>query len=574
VADIPTNLLYFGDNLTWLREHGKFPDESVDLVYLDPPFNSNRSYNVLFKESDVRESEAQIHAFEDTWAWDREGRVQAVFDDFWLTAPEKPKQTLKAFIDALGHNDVTAYLTMMAPRLVELHRVLKPTGSLWLHCDPTASHYLKVLLDSIFQPTNFRSEVIWRRSNSHNKVTRQLGPVHDTLLFYAKSTSMRLSTVKRPHYRRYIAEAFTAADEHGPYRINEITGSGVRKGESGMPWRGVDVTGLGRHWSIPGDLLVDMETAGLSQHQKLDLLAASGDIVFSDRGFPRYKQRPTSGVPFQDIWAYQPYTEGILDGTDEGVDRDVKWLEDEAERLGYDTQKPVGLLARVISVASHPGEVVLDPFCGCGTATHAAQKLGRRWIGIDITPLATNLIRTRLQEAFPGLEVPVEGWPVDMAGAIALAAQEDKYHFQDWAVIQCGARPAGGERKKGADRGVDGVIPFLDGKTPRRGVVSVKAGNTGPTHVRDLAGVVSRDEDAAFGVFICLYDPTKPMIEEALSHGTWVSEYDGKVYPKIQILCAQDVIDGGNVRMPPSRTKVFARVGRERSREGQQGRLT
>ena len=180
-----------------------------------------------------------------------------------------------------------------------------------------------------------------------------------------------------------------------------------------------------------------------------------------------------------------------------------------------------------------------------------------------------------MQEAFPGLNVPIEGWPSDMLGAVALAAQQDKYHFQDWAVIQCGARPYGGERKKGADRGIDGVIPFLDGgKTPKRGIVSVKAGNTGPSHIRDLGGVVSADDDAAFGVFICLHSPTQAMKEAALAQGTWVSDFDGKIYPKMQILSARDLIDSKPVRMPPSRTAVFAQAARERNREGRQGELT
>jgi site-specific DNA-methyltransferase (adenine-specific) len=244
------------------------------------------------------------------------------------------------------------------------------------------------------------------------------------------------------------------------------------------------------------------------------------------------------------------------------------------ERLGYPTQKPLALLERIIAASSNEGDVVLDPFCGCGTAVHAAHKLGRRWIGIDITPLATNLIRRRLEEAFPGLKVPIEGWPADYAGAKALAEMEDKYHFQDWAVIQAGGRPAGGERRKGADRGIDGVIPFIDGPAgPRRGVIQVKAGRPRPTEVRDLAGVVAGEADTEFGVFVCLDEPSKAMIEEALKQGTWVSQYDGQSYPRIQILSAQDLIDGKPVRMPQaSRTAPFAKAQRERS-EGVQGRL-
>jgi hypothetical protein len=289
---------------------------------------------------------------------------------------------------------------------------------------------------------------------------------------------------------------------------------------------------------------------------------AEGRIHWRRTGMPRLKlyADEMEGVALQDVWTdIQPVSAKA------------------AERLGYPTQKPLALLERIISASSNEGDVVLDPFCGCGTAVHAAQKLGRKWIGIDITPLATNLIKDRLEKAFPGLTVPIAGWPGDMAGAVALAAQEDKYHFQDWAVIQAGGRPAGGDRKKGADKGVDGVIPFVDGMggkgTPRRGIISVKAGNTGPAHVRDLAGVVSSDPDGAFGVFICLNTPTKPMLEAALEAGQWVSDYDGAMYPVIQILCAQDLIDGKQVKMPASRTAVFAQAAREKRVEGTQGRL-
>ena len=583
-GELRTNLLYFGDNLGWLRDFGAFPDESVDLVYLDPPFNSNRNYNVLFKESDVRESEAQIHAFEDTWSWDREGDVQETYNDFWLTAPEKPKQMLKAMVAALGHNDVTAYLTMMAPRLVELHRVLKPTGSLYLHCDPTASHYLKIMLDATFGPSMFRNEIIWRRTGAHGK-TRRYGPIHDSILFYTKTRAYTWTAPKKPYMLGHVKENFVE-DANGfrtNYYGNVLTGSGTRNGESGKPWRGFDPTAKGRHWAIPGAIVEDSgeDLTGLTQHQKLDRLFELGFIrEVPGQAWPIYQHyiKEHDGQAVPDIWAFQPYTGGTVFGTEAGIDEDVRWLSTkDQERLGYPTQKPLALLERIVGASSNEGDVVLDPFCGCGTAVHAAQKLGRRWIGIDITPLATDLIRRRMEDAFPGLKVPIEGWPVDMAGAVALAALADKYHFQDWAVIQAGGRPAGGERKKGADKGVDGVIPFVDGiggkGSPKRGIISVKAGNTGPAHVRDLAGVVASDADAAFGVFICLHAPTKPMTEAALEAGTWVSDYDGVIYPRLQILSAQDLIEGRQVKMPQAaRTALFAEAGREKKR-GQQGRL-
>jgi adenine specific DNA methylase Mod len=226
VADLRTNLLYFGDNLGWLREQGAFPDESVDLVYLDPPFNSNRNYNVLFKESDVRESEAQIHAFEDTWSWDKEGNVQETYNQFWMTAPEKPKQMLKSMVAALGYNDVTAYLTMMAPRLVELHRVLKPTGSLYLHCDPTASHYLKMLLDSIFGPTHFVNEIVWKRTSSHNDAKQgmaRMGRVHDVILLYTKTSKAHWNQQFQPYAAEHVSTSYRFT-EPGTGRVYATAG--------------------------------------------------------------------------------------------------------------------------------------------------------------------------------------------------------------------------------------------------------------------------------------------------------------------------------------------------------------
>ena len=547
-ADLRTNLLYFGDNLGWLQQQGAFPDASVDLVYLDPPFNSNRNYNVLFKESDVRESEAQIHAFEDTWSWDKEGNVQETYNQFWMTAPEKPKQMLKSMVAALGYNDVTAYLTMMAPRLVELHRVLKPTGSLYLHCDPTASHYLKMLLDSIFGPRFFRNEIRWKRTHAHGDSRRRFASISDSILFYGKSDRSTFTAPSLPLREEYADSHYRTVDADGRrYQLVSLRSPNPR------PNLVYDYKGYKPHpngWAVSLNVMRELDAAG-KLHFPKDAKGAIREKYFLDEA---------RGTAMPDIWD------------------DIPPINSQAkERLGYPTQKPLALLERIISASSNEGDVVLDPFCGCGTAVHAAQTLGRKWIGIDITPLATNLIRDRMQKAFAGLVVPIVGWPEDMAGAVALAAQDDKYHFQDWAVIQAGGRPAGGDRRKGADKGVDGVIPFVDGMgakgTPRRGIISVKAGNTGPAHVRDLAGVVSSDPDGAFGVFICLNTPTKPMLEAALEAGQWVSDYDGAMYPVIQILCAQDLIDGKQVKMPASRTAVFAQAAREKRVEGTQGRL-
>ena len=551
MADLRTNLLYFGDNLEWLTNEGRFPSESVDLVYLDPPFNSNRNYNVLFKESDVRESEAQIHAFEDTWAWDKEGRVQETFNEFCMQAPQKAGDMLKAMVAALGRNDVTAYLTMMAPRLYALHRVLKPTGSLYLHCDPTASHYLKVLLDSIFGPRMFINEIVWKRQSSHNDAAqgaKHFGRIQDTLLLYGKSREYFWTQTYTSYDRAYIDKFYRHEDPQSGRRftLSDITAPGGAAPEKRNPY--YEFLGVKRYWRF--------------SEQRMKQLFDEGRIVQTKPGtVPRQKRflDEMQGKPNGTIWD------------------DIGLIQaGSAERLGYPTQKPLALLERIVSASSNPGDVVLDPFCGCGTAVHAAQKLGRQWIGIDITPLATDLIRRRMEDAFPSLKVPIEGWPADFAGAKSLADQPDKYHFQDWAVIQAGGRPAGSISKKGADRGIDGIIPFLDGPAgPKRGIISVKAGNTNPSHIRDLAGVVAADIDAEFGVFICLNEPTRAMIQSANEQGTWISQFDGTNYPRIQILSAQDLVDEKPVRMPlGSRTRAFAEARRERDREGKQGRLT
>lgn len=567
-----TNVLYYGDNLDFLRNHDHFPDESVDLIYLDPPFNSQATYNVLFREATGAASEAQIEAFEDTWHW---GPAAAqAYDEVIMGPHQDVALLLKAMVEGLRHNDVTAYLTMMAVRLVELHRVLKSTGSIYLHCDPTAGPYLRVLMDAVFGPTNFRSEIVWRRSNAHSKLTRQFGPIHDTVLFFAKSDNTKLHPGIRPHYRRYIAEQFTQADEQGPYRINEITGSSTRSGESGQPWRDIDITARGRHWAIPKSLTSELGLEGLSQHQKLDALADKGEIVFSSSGFPRYKQRVTPGVPYQDIWAYQPYTEGLLEGTDDRIDQDVKWLEDEKERLGYQTQKPLGLLERIISSSSDPNGIVLDPFCGCGTAVHAAQKLGRPWIGIDITHLAIGLIRRRMRDAFPGLAIDVIGEPKDLEGARDLA-HRNKIQFQLWAVsrLHPNAHPVG-SKKGGPDRGIDGVIPILIGGTVEepdygRAIVSVKGGeHVGVAMVRDLVGVLGREKEP-IGILLTLTPPTKDMVTEAAAAGFYESELWKKKFQHVQIITAEEMLAGKGPDIPTWGKTPFAKAPTEKAKAQQ-----
>jgi len=461
---MPENLLCYGDNANFLRDKDLFPDESVDLIYLDPPFNSKRPYNILFKDHKGTPSAAQIKAFDDTWKWDEAAQSNY---EYIVTRPNFAPDALKALMDTfgkfLGHSEMFAYLVQMATRLVMMHRVLKKTGSLYLHCDPTASHYLKLVLDAIFGARSFRREVIWRsgwvsgfKTATHNWIRN-----HDILLYYLKDDRSDFTFNKdlayRPHEKGY-----------------------KRRGGGGNP----------------------------------------------------------KGVAIDDVWdevpLYSPWIKSFS-----------------KEKLGYATQKPLELLKRVVGVSSRPGDVVLDPFCGCGTTIDAVETLNREhpdepprtWIGIDITHLAVNLIKHRLARFEPPPTYRVVGEPESVEGARELATH-DRYQFEYWALGLIGARPAASDRKKGADKGIDGTFYFIDDKkgTARTVLVQVKSGHVNAAHIRDLKGVLER-EKAEMGVFITLEKPTKPMSEEAVAAGHYHSDHWGKDYPRIQILTVEELLN-------------------------------
>ena len=516
------NALYYGDNLQILREH--IPTSTVDLVYLDPPFNSQASYNVLFKAPTGEQSQAQIEAFEDTWHWNNNAEV--AFDEVMRSGNTDVAELLRAMRSFLKENDMMAYLTMMAVRLLELHRVLKPTGSLYLHCDPTASHYLKILLDAIFRADNFRNEIVWKRTRAHNdtKLTR-FGAVHDVILFYSKSKERRFNRI------------FTERDADAPNTHDLYThsdGKLYRKGDCRAPGgRGprYEWNGHVQNWRFTED-----------ERRKLEV---EGRIVYSKTGMPRVL-RPVDlakGSPLQDVWV-------DIDAPNSGS----------AETLGYPTQKPLMLLSRIIESSTNETDTVLDPFCGCGTAVHAAQKLKRNWVGIDITHLAISLVERRLKDAFPGIAFEVHGTPKDLEGARALAAA-DKYQFQWWAVSLVNAVPFGG-KKKGADTGIDGLIYFKpEGKTTEKAVVSVKGGeNVSVSMIRDFAHVVDR-EKARIGVFITLEEPTGPMQKEAVKTGFYETPY-GK-YPKLQILTIAELFEGKQPNIPLVDPTFFKKAAKE-----------
>lgn len=551
------NKLFYGDNLDVLREH--IASESVDLIYLDPPFNSNANYNILFKSKTGDGADAQIEAFEDTWHWN--DHAEDAFDHVIRSGNTDAAELLRAMRTFLGENDMMAYLSMMAIRLIELHRVLKATGSLYLHCDPTASHYLKLLLDGVFGPENFQNEIIWKRTTSHASSVRW-APVHDTIFFYSKTSAFTWNRMLETYDESYIARHYRSEDERGRFQIDNLTGSGVRHGDSGAPWRGVDPTARGRHWAIPGTVLRrfghEQAVEGMSVQEKLDFLDAEGFIYWPPQGdMPRLKRYldDEGGVPIR------------------SVINDIGPISAQAsERLGYPTQKPLALLERIIAASSNEGDLVLDPFCGCGTALDAAQKLGRQWIGIDVTHLAVREIEKRLQRRYPGIQFDVIGTPKDLASAQMLA-ERNKHQFELWAISVVDAQPSKRDGKKGADGGIDGIIYFKpDGKRTEKALVSVKGGDhVSVNMIRDLHSAMER-EKAPIGVFITAALPTRPMETEAAAVGRFEDEW-GRTYPRLQIITLAELFQGRKPHIPFVDPDITKRAKREDEAAGKQGNL-
>lgn len=530
------NRLYYGDNLDVLKAN--IPDNSVDLVYLDPPFNSNRNYSVIFnRDGQVSDANsAQIEAFEDTWHWTPE--TEELFHAFINSAPGRVADAVSAFRILLGENDAMAYIANMAPRLVELHRVLNSTGSLYLHCDPTMSHYLKLVLDAVFGPENFRSEIIWKRSSAHNSAKRW-GPVHDVILFYSKGNKFTWNKVFQPLSKEY-EDAWYPAIEEGTDRrftLGDLTAAGTRTGDSGKPWRGIDPTSRGRHWAVPRG--VSEKTEGLTTQDALDVLDKEGRIFWrkKENSMPRFKRYldEAKGIPAQDVIS------------------DIAPLNaTTAERLGYPTQKPLALLERIILASTNEGDVVLDPFCGCGTTVDAAQRAKRNWIGIDITYIAVDLITKRLEHTY-GAEIidtiDINGIPSDLASAQALF-NRSPFDFERWAVSLINAEP---NSKQVGDRGIDGIARFPVDHKGKIGklLVSVKGGKTvNPTFVRDLAGTVEATPEAHMGVLITMVEPTRGVMDAINHGGVYTLPYNGQTFPKLQHITIAEILANKRPSMP------------------------
>ena len=536
------NHLYYGDCFTIMQE---WPNACVDLIYLDPPFNSNRTYNAIYRDETGRPLPDQIEAFCDMWELDAE-RERAI-----RTMPvlmrengldDSVAELWRLWMQALRGTQprLLAYLSYMAQRLLIMHRILKPTGSLYLHCDQTVSHYVKPLLDAIFGHANFRSDITWRRINPTGRGSKRYANNADNILYYVKGDSFTWHSQFEPHDPAYVDRMYRHVDPTGRrYRLDNLKGAGLRNGPSGAPWRGVDPSDTGSHWAIPNAALPE-SAKSLSTQMKLDILDESGRIYWPPNGkVPSYKRYldEMPGTPVDTIW------------DDIGsIGANAK------ERMGYATQKPVALLERIIEASSNLGDMVLDPFCGCATTLEAAHKLDRQWIGIDIAIHAVKRVaRIRLNERLglvEGQDYTIDGIPSTLEGAKDLW-RRDKYHFQKWAVEQTEGFVT---TKRTADGGIDGRVYFAvpDEKELQSMVVEVKGGaNVNIVDLRALKGVL--DYDTALMAGLVIMEPLGPVKERnfvRFMSDAGAIELWGNEYPRMQLLTVGEILEGRRFRTP------------------------
>ena len=540
------NRLYYGDCLTIMQDMAKW---SVDLIYLDPPFNSNREYNAIYKDETGRPLPDQIEAFNDTWTLDeereralrhmpillRETGIDDDVADFW-----------RIWLNALrGTNPrLLAYLSYMVERLAYMRPILKPTGSIYLHCDPTASHYLKVLMDGIFGHENFRNEIIWRRTNAHPLSVRKYEAITDTLLYYTLGDKFTFNGDTVPLTEEQVANLFTGKDERGRYASTDLTGGKAGGPDAYKPFKSKHPSS-GRAWAPPTlDKLPDWaadeigdEYSDLSQLEKCYALDKVGLVHWTKNGNPRFKRymdgKPTQAVP--NLWT------DIMPASGD-------------ERLGYRTQKPVALLERIIKASSNSDDVVFDPFCGCGTTLDAAERLNRKWIGIDIAIHAVKRVaRTRLIDRLrlvQDRDFAIEGVPRNLEGTVDLW-QRDPYHFQKWAVEQVDGFVT---TRRTADGGIDGRLYFdMPGETDLQSMaLEVKGGkHVGISVLRELRGVLEDDRSLMAGLIVM----HPPGDRQAASFGRFRADagdlkVHGRPYPRMQMLTVQEILEGKRFDTP------------------------
>ena len=551
------NYLFYGDNLQVLRKSVK--DETVDLCYIDPPFNSQRDYNQIYNNIG-EEDQAQAQAFTDTWVWDE--IAIAGYDE--IIANEKGRFTpqvvelIKGLHSVLGDGSLLAYLVSLALRMTEIHRVLKSTGSFYLHCDPTASHYLKLVLDAIIcaQGGDFKNEIIWKRTTARSD-SHKWNHIHDVLFFYTKSKTYTWKTQYMGYDDEYVDGFYNEVDENGDvYMSDNLTAPQKRGGFSGKPWRGIDPTSKGRHWALPKQFLDSLGITGGTVQERLDKLDGLGRVIWPDKenGVPRYKRylKDMPGLAIQSIINDIP-----------PIPRNS------AEKLGYPTQKPQDLLERIIKASSNDGDVVLDAYCGCGTTIDASQKLKRKWIGIDITYQSIAVVLKRLEDTYgkPFVDtVVLGGIPQDMKSVRALANKKDdrlRKEYEKWAVLTYTNNRAIINEKKGADSGIDGIAFFRVGKKDNAKIIfQAKSGGVSRKDIATLRGDMERTE-APLGVLITLEQPTKPMLQEAKAAGQYHHPDMGRSYERITIVTAQEIVEDHKRLDIPMSLEVLKAAERE-----------
>lgn len=523
---IPMNHLYYGDNIDILRKYIR--DESIDLCYIDPPFNSKRNYNQIYNNIG-KEDLAQAQAFIDTWVWNAlaEEGLTEILDNYKGKFTLQTIGLIAGLKEVLGKGSLLAYLISITLRVLEIHRVLKPTGSFYLHCDPTSSHYLKLILDSIFcsQGGDFLSEIVWKRTSARSD-SHKWNQIHDIIFFYSKSDKYTWNTQYTTYDPAYIKKNYRHIEEGTgrKFMLDNLTAAGTRNGSSGKPWRGVNPAAKGNHWKYT--------------IEKLEELYQAGRIHFPKK---------SDGVP-----RYVRYLDEMPGVAIQSIVTDINPLSAQsAEKLGYPTQKPEALLERIINASSNEKDVILDAYCGCGTSVAVAQKLNRKWIGIDITYQSISLILKRLEDSYSSKvlkEIKLDGIPKDMKSAEALANRQDdrtRKEFEKWAILTYSNNRAIINQKKGADRGIDGFALFLeDGGGHRKIVLQVKSGNVKSGDIRDLYGTMTR-ENAAMAIFITLKEPTSAMLTEANSCGVYHHKVMNRSYSCIQIVTIKDILESG-----------------------------
>jgi site-specific DNA-methyltransferase (adenine-specific) len=518
------NKLYFGDNLEILKSlYKEHPQGFIDLIYIDPPFNSKRNYNVLFESVDMADTKAQKEAFADTWS-------NVSYMDTLNEILELNKNLydfLKALDKMSNNKSSVSYLTTMTIRLIYMHKLLKDTGSFYLHCDTTMSHYLKMICDFIFSEKNFRNEIIWKRTNSKGLAFTRMAQNHDSILYYSKSDKMTFNIQYLPHDEKYLSDfyKYTEPDTGRIYRLGDLTNPNKDR-----PNLTYEFLGITRVWRWTKERMEEAYKNGIVVQTKPGAVPA----------LKRYLDEQ-EGTPVDDCWM------------------DIANVQSSKEKLGYPTQKPLELLERIIKASSNEGDVVADFFCGCGTTITVAERLKRQWVGVDISHLAVKLMANRLINAF-GKDVKttfeIFGFPKDIDSAKELAENTSggRLKFEEW-IVEVMLHGILNENKN--QMGYDGYFTFDVQGEKQIGMIEVKSGGATSTQLNHFIKTVE-SKNGSIGVFVCFEKQiTKNMRIIAKDEGFYNEAVFGHHYPKIQIISVESLVNGDTINIPISTKTTF-----------------